>query len=106
MPAATTLIFVCCPAAGGAWAEQLINWRAYIRQWVTWPLLVLNAAVLILIGFAPLLNNWLHIPGLVLGFLWVTVFCLQDKVSAESFRTHHCRCLNCCQRAVCMLSQR
>lgn len=87
---AVTLRFVCCPAAGGAWAEQLINWHVYIRQWVTWPLLVLNAAVLILIGFAPLLNNWLHIAGLVLGFLWATVFCLQDKVSAVSFHTPHC----------------
>ncbi len=87
---AVTLRCVCCPAAGGAWAAQLINWHVYIRQWVTWPLLVLNAAVLFLIGFAPLLNNWLHIAGLVLGFLWATVFCLQDKVSAVSFRTPHC----------------
>ena len=57
---------------------------------MTWPLLVLNAAVLILIGFAPFLNNWLHIAGLVLGFLWATVFCLQDKVSGLSLCVQNC----------------
>ncbi len=70
--------------AGGAWADQLIHWKRYRHQWLTFPLLALVTAVLAILGLVPLMNNFAHIAGFVAGFLACTVALLNRRVRPSS----------------------
>ena len=66
---------------GGVCADQIIHFKRYRHQWLTFPLLALTLAVLAILGLVPLMNNFAHIAGFVAGFLACSIALLNRRVS-------------------------
>ena len=95
---------------GGVWADQLIHWRRYRHQWLTFPLLALVTAVFAILGLVPLMNNFAHIAGFVAGFLACSIALLNRRVSFLSVPVIHALTITveygqlCNQTCACCIS--
>ena len=82
------------------WVEQFLNWGHYRCQVVTVVVLAVNTALLIILGFLPLLDNFYHILAIGCGMLLAPALLrprvvpllqpIRLQLQLQSLTRHHC----------------